>query len=43
MGSQSVRVGDRTFTVDRGAGGGEGESEIPDKNSEKITDVMNMI
>ena len=44
MGSQSVRVGDRTFTVDsRGLGGGEGECEIPDKSSEKNTDVMDMI
>ena len=31
IGGQSVRVGDRTFTVDRG---GEGEAEMLDKSSE---------
>ena len=33
-GSQSVRVGDRTFTLERNPGGMEGQSDIPDKNGE---------
>ena len=33
-GSHSVRVGDRTFTVERGAGTTEGQGDIPDKTGQ---------
>ena len=33
-GSHSVRVGDRTFTVERGAGNTEGQGDIPDKTGQ---------
>ena len=33
-GSHSVRVGDRTFTVERGGGTTEGQGDIPDKTGQ---------